>query len=153
DWIRPRSLITTMASGMLLRIDSRCAVRASTSWVLVRARRWKRNRIAPRQDTARPTSVNTSALTASVVPSGRTSETKNRPNARPSTVASSAGPQPPSAEAIRTAGMYSRYDASPRNVDANASLTASPAARARTATAYGQIILHREASGDVAVAV
>src|SRR5262249_27599954 len=105
------------------------------------------------QDTARPTRANTSALTASVAPSGRTSETKNRPNASPSTVASSAGPQPPSAEAIRTAGMYSKYDASPSSVDANASLTASPAARARAATAYGQIIRHREASCDGAAVV
>src|SRR5262249_26178181 len=103
-------------------------------------------RIAPRQDTASPTRLNTRALTASAVPSGRASATKNKPEPRPRTVASNAGPQPPKAEAIRIAGIKSRYDASACSVDANAILTASPAAKARTATTYGQTVRHRAVS-------
>jgi hypothetical protein len=48
-----------------------------------------------------------------------------------SAVASSPGPQPPTAEAIRTAGTNNMYDASPRSTDAKTSFTPSPAAIAR----------------------
>ncbi len=69
----------------------------------------------------------------SAAPTARTSIMKTNPQTRPSTVAKTPGPHPPTADAISTAGKKNRYEAWPARTDSSARRTASAAAIAANA--------------------
>jgi len=100
--------MTIMASGMLSRIDCRCAARASAVSAFVAAKKRDRRSNSPRHETPMPTTVKLTTLTMSAAVSERKSTTKKRPNRRPSNVARRPGPQPLNAEATRIAGRKNR---------------------------------------------